>query len=93
MPKGNNNISNCPEICIAFCKMSSMSSVNYGRVVLQALWYQHLVNSEPASTIFMWAQIYYNRVRNNFGIIGHNCPCISFLYMLSLALLVNSDTT
>ena len=44
----------------------------------------------------MWAQIYYNRVRNNFGIIGHNCPCISFLYIfiiLSLALLVNSDTT
>ena len=29
-PKGNNNISNCPEICIVFCKMSSMSSVNYG---------------------------------------------------------------
>ena len=30
-PKGNNNISNCPEICIVLCKMSSMSSVNYGR--------------------------------------------------------------
>ena len=31
MPKGNNSISNCPEICIVLCKMSSMSSVNYGR--------------------------------------------------------------
>ena len=33
MPKGNNNILNCPEICIniVLCKMSSMSSVNYGR--------------------------------------------------------------
>ena len=49
-----------------------------GGVVLQALWCQCLVTSEPASTIFMWAQIYYNRVRNNFGIVGH---CISFLYI------------
>ena len=31
MLKGNNNISNCQEICIVLCKMPSMSSVNYGR--------------------------------------------------------------
>ena len=28
MPKVNNNISNCPEICIVLCKMSSMLCVN-----------------------------------------------------------------
>ena len=25
------------------------------------LWFQCLVNSEPAPTIFLWAQIYYNK--------------------------------
>ena len=69
------NWTNINIVCVVslFTKRASM-----GGVVLQALWRQ---NSEPASTIFIWAQIYYNRVRNNFGIIGHNSPCISFLYI------------
>ena len=46
-----------------------------GRVVLQVLWFQCLVNS---TNNILWAQIYYNTVRNNFGIIGHNSPFISF---------------
>ena len=80
----------CPRVITIFQTVQryALSFVRYqacqmwimGGVILQALWCQCLVNSEPASTIFMWAQIYYSRVRNNFGIIGHNCPCISFLY-------------
>ena len=64
-----------------------------GGVVLQALWCQCLVSSEPAPTIFMWAQIYNNKVRNNFGIIGHDSPFYIYFIILSLAILVNSNTT
>ena len=46
-------------------------------VVLQALWCQCLVNSEPVPTIFMWAQIYYNREEQ----FWHCWPQFSFLYI------------
>ena len=41
----------------------------------------------------MWAQIYNNKVRNNFGIIGHDSPFYIYFIILSLAILVNSNTT
>ena len=93
----------CPRLITIFqtVQIYALSFVRYqacqmwimGGVILQALWGQCLVNSEPVPTIFMWAQIYYNRVRNNFGIIGHNSPFYICFIILSIALLVYSNTT
>ena len=86
MLRGDDNISNCPEICIVPCKKCKQYIVDVevwimGGVVLQGLV---MPMFSKAKTQYLFASnVYYDRVRKNCGIRGHNPPFFFFFHFLS----------
>jgi hypothetical protein len=80
MPRCDDNISNCPEICIAPCKKCKQYIVDVevwimGGVVLQGLV---MPMFSKAKTQYLCASnVYYDRVRKNCS-SGHGLPFFSF---------------
>jgi len=79
MPRGDNNISNCPEICIVPCKKCKQYIVDVevwimGGVVLQGLVMPML--SKAKKQYLCASNVYYDRVRKNCSSTGNKGPFV-----------------